>query len=64
LCVYRPSEFSKIVSEQTHVNIIVQKAKPKAVGKKGIWEADYDWVSTGRYKDRNGDEFQTIQNVF
>jgi len=51
LCVFRPFEFSEINYERTYVDIIVQKAKPKEVGQKGIFQADYNW-HTGRYFDR------------
>ena len=33
------------------MDIIVQKAKPKEVGQKGIFQADYNW-HTGRYFER------------
>ena len=51
LCVFRPFEFSEIQHERTYVDIIIQKAKPKEVGQKGIFNADYNW-HTGRYSPR------------
>lgn len=51
LCVFRPFEFSDIMHERTYVDIIIQKAKPKEVGQKGIFHADYNW-HTGRYSPR------------
>lgn len=56
LCVHRPHEFSDSYHERTYVDIIVQKAKPKGVGKKGIFEADFDWLRTGRYLSRVSDD--------
>lgn len=50
LCVYRPFEFSES-SDSTFTDIIIQKAKPKSVGKKGVFECDYD-IYKGRYKSR------------
>jgi hypothetical protein len=51
LCVHRPCEFSDLPHERTYVDIIVQKAKPKEVGMKGVFAADYNW-HTGRYSAR------------
>jgi len=51
LCVFRPFEHSDIVHERTWVDIIIQKAKPKEVGSKGILHADYNWHN-GRYLAR------------
>lgn len=61
LCVNRPFEFSETLFERSYVDIIIQKAKPKKVGKKGIFEIDYDY-NTGRYKLRHDSEpvFNTV----
>jgi twinkle protein len=51
VCVYRPNEFSEIVSQQTQVDIIIQKAK-RGIGKKGIIKMDFD-IDSQRYKYNN-----------
>jgi twinkle protein len=61
LCVFRPNEFSEALHERTWVDIIVQKAKPKEVGTKGIFEADYNW-HTGRYIQRGFTETKEIES--
>lgn len=61
LCVFRPNEFSDALHERTWVDIIVQKAKPKEVGTKGIFEADYNW-HTGRYLKRGFIDTTDINN--
>jgi len=63
ICVNRPFEFSESLFERTYVDIIIQKAKPKKVGKKGIFEIDYDY-NTGRYKLRHDDEQQFNNPAF
>jgi twinkle protein len=63
LCVYRPFEFSETLYEQTYVDIIVQKAKPKKVGRKGVFEIDYDY-NTGRYKSRHDSEPEFNKPLF
>jgi twinkle protein len=63
LCINRPHEFSEAQFERSYVDIIVQKAKPKKVGKKGIFEIDYDY-NTGRYKLRHDSEPQFNNPTF
>jgi twinkle protein len=42
ICVYRENEFSENFNERCMAKIIVQKAKPKEVGQKGIFEVKFN----------------------
>lgn len=54
ICVYRPSEFSEVERERTHVDILIQKAK-RGIGRKGKIELDYN-IFKQRYSFRNQPE--------